>query len=524
MIGRSTVALVVVAALSLGCTTNSPLPQITPVGGTASPSGTLPAGSTSQPVDSSSPSAPIAQMPACGLLFKTEVAAAVGVSVEHSQEMSANSDVLGWLSDCVFYRHAYFDQAPLDLTLAAGDRYVELFNELRTAPETSSRSGPGDEAFVRMSNIAGLDGPLGAMFVRIGSTVIGLSLGITDVTADGGLVLAGDSARQEQILADLAGLAIQRLTQPPVESTKTCALLSIEDVAGLTGFTEPEAIDVDEHDIWGPACQFKGSGVFTDLIVAVNTQPAASEHFATCQAAGETVFGTGDEAFLDRGQCVMRVGSFFISSPLMIRSGSTVIAVAISFDGALSEFSNVDGMSAIGQLMLQHLGLNPGTPLATADPTALSHPCDLVSDDDVSSIVGVTIGAHFGRGEAENAGQAMCIYSAAEISIQPLTLTIVHGEEAVSEFGNKTVYQPDLYTIVPGIGDAALTAQYQGETDQPLVTLYVRRGDAVLTLSMGPIRQSADFLSYVAPGTPAEQLEMLRQLAGIILPRLTGTD
>lgn len=523
MIGRLTVALAAFAALGLGCTTNPP-PQITPGGATASPSGTLPAGSSSQPGTSVSPSDPIAEMPACELLFKSEVAAAVGVSVEHSQEMSASSDDLGWLSDCVFYRHPYFDQAPLDLTLAAGDRYVVLFNELRTAPETSSRPGLGDEAFVRMSTIAGLDGPLGAMFVRIGSTVIGLSLGITDVTADGGLVLAGDSARQEQILADLAGLAIQRLTQPPVESAKTCALLSVEDVAGLTGVTEPEAIDVDEHDIWGPACQFKGSGVFTDLIVAVNTQPAASENFATCQAAGESVFGLGDEAFLDRGQCVMRVGSFFISSPLMIRSGNTVIAIAISFDGALTNFSNVDGLSAIGRLMLQHLGLNPGTPLATVDPAALDQPCDLVSDGDVSSILGVTIGAHFGRGEAENAGQALCIYSVAETSIQPLTLTLVRGDEAVREFGNKTVYQPDRYTIVPGIGDAALTDQHQSETDQPLVSLYVRRGDAVLTLSMGPIRQSADLLSYVAPGTPAEQLEMLRQLAGIILPRLTPTN
>lgn len=523
MIGRLTVALAAFAVLSLGCTT-SPPPQITPGGATATPSGTLPAGSSSQPGNSSSPSAPIAPLPACGLIFKSEVAAAIGVSIEHSQEMSASSDATGWLSDCVYYRHAHFDQAPLDLTLAAGDPYVVLFDELRSAPETSSRSGLGDEAFVRMSTIAGLDGPLGAMFVRIGSTVIGLSLGITDLTDDGGLVLAGDSARQEQILADLARLAIQRLTQPPVEAAKTCALLTIADIAGLTGVTEPEATDVDEHDIWGPACQYKGSGVFIDLNVAVSTQPAATENFATCQAAGETVFGLGDEAFLDHGPCVMRVGSFFISSPLMIRSGSTVIAIAISIDGALSNFSNVDGLSAIGRLVLQHLGLNPGTPLATVDPAAFNQPCDLVSDGDVSSILGVTIGAHFGRGEAENAGQALCIYSAAEISIQPLTLTLVRGDEAVQEFGNKTLFQPDRYTTVPGIGDAALTDQYQSETDQPLVSLYVRRGDAVLTLRMGPVRQSDDFLSYVAPGTPAEQLDMLRQLAGIILPRLTPTN
>jgi hypothetical protein len=379
----------------------------------------------------------------------------------------------------------------------------------------------GDEAFLRTSTLTGLDGPLGALFVRIGNAVIGLSLGITDVSDDGGLVLPGDGAKQEQILDDLATIVITRLTKPPAESAKTCRLLSVDDVAGLAaGVALTAAEDVDDHDVWGPSCQYKSADDIVQLDLSVNTGSAAQANFEACAVGGEIALGVGDEAVRSRTVCPIKIGFRFYGDPLLVRSGDTIVEVAVNATGELGYNTTPDFAVKVARLTLERLGLDPGATPAPVAVAAVTHPCGLVSDGEVASIVGVTIDTHFERGEAENAGQALCIWTVPNSSIQPLTLTLVHGPEEVREFGNKILYSPEQYTSVPGIGDAAVSEQGQSDTDQPLVTLYVRSGDAVLTLHLGPVRQSDDFLTYVAPGTPAEQLEMLRQLAELILPQL----
>ena len=75
------------------------------------------------------------------------------------------------------------------------------------------------------------------------------------------------------------------------------------------------------------------------------------------------------------------------------------------------------------------------------------------------------------------------------------------------------------YPAVEGVGDEAYSTEYPTDSDQPLVSLFVRKGETVLELNLGGNSYSADS-KLVAPGTPAEQLTLLRGLAELILPRI----
>jgi hypothetical protein len=502
------VALVVLSAVA--CTTTpAPLPT-SPAGQTVGPSGAI-----SSPGSSATAAGPIAQKSACELIFKDEASAAIGVSIEAPQEIAANSDEGGWLSDCAYWRHGFFDQAPMDVTLASGATYLARFEDIRAEDGVSSIPGVGDEALFRLSTISGLDGPIGALFVRAGDAVIGLSLGIVDLTDSGGMVLAGDADKQQQILVDLAGIAVRRLTSPAPEAASICALIGLDQAAGIVGLPLSAAEDLDNHDAWGPSCQYKGSDGTPELFVSVNSRPTGQQNFETCKANGETVLGVGEDAFYDISACPIQVAYQYIGNPLMARSGDTVIAVGEA--GKLESQKSREVIKAVARLVLEKLGFDPGTTPRPIAADALVHPCSLVSEAEVSSAVGVAIASHT-EWSAQEGVEALCYYLTAD-NAQPLHLRLGTGQSVVREFSDYTRYGAG-YTPVDGVGDEALQFQSAGEADQPLVSLYVRSGETVLELYLGGNGESADTFKLIAPGTPAEQLEILRGLAQLILPRL----
>ena len=145
----------------------------------------------------------INKTPACELVFKAEAGDAIGTTLEATQAQDSTGDNGdGWLSECTYWRHVYFDQAPLAITLADGPTYVAQFDDLRDQPDTTSVDGLGDEGFMRISSIYGLDQPVGSYFVRLGDAVLGVALGIVDISDEGVPVLTGDATRQEQILTE----------------------------------------------------------------------------------------------------------------------------------------------------------------------------------------------------------------------------------------------------------------------------------------------------------------------------------
>lgn len=505
-------AVVLIALLlGAGCSSSPPLPQAT--AGATLPPTTLPSGASAAPasaVSSSGASVTIAQTQACKLIFNAEAAAAIGTSIETSQEQAASSDETGWFSDCVYYRHVFFDEAPLDVTLAAGDQYVSRFEDMKTEPDTSSQSNLGDDAVLRMSTIDGLDGPVGALFVRLGNAVLGLSLGIVDVADGGGVVLAGDAARQQQILTNLAGIAIARLTGPPLEPAKTCRLLSLADAAALTGDTFASAEDVDEHDALGPNCQYKGDNGRIVLLLSVNSAATAMSRFETCKQNGTPLVGAGDEAIQGRGDCGALVVNFLPLQPVvMVRSGETIITVAQASPNNNDE--SPDPGVAIARKVLLQLGLDPGITPAPTAYDVLAHACSLVSQDQVGSIIGEPI-----TNTEERSG--VCeFHSGADGLYTPLFLGISVGADAVSQFPNYK--NPDTVPLA-GVGDEAYSETFPGDDSYAAtVRIYVLSGQTVLLLFMDASKQAADG-AYLAPGTPPEQIQMLTQLAQLILPQL----
>jgi hypothetical protein len=459
--------------------------------------------------------APIAQRSACELVFKDEASAAIGVSIEAPQEIATNSDADGWLSDCAYWRHEFHDEVPIDVTLASGGVYLARFDEIRTQDGVVSLTGVGDEALFRLTTISGLDGPIGALFVRVGSTVIGLSLGIVDVTDSGGLLLAGDGNAQQQILTGLAAIAVHRLTSAAAPAAETCQLISVEQASQFTGIAISAAEELDNHDAWGPSCRYNSSDGSAELFISVNPRPTGMQNFDACKPTGEQVLGVGDDAYYDTSKCPILVGHDYVANPLMARTGNTVVAVGL---GSQVDFDRAKEIAKeIGRLVLGNLGLNPGSTPAPVAGYALDHPCSLASELEVGATVGVPIATSYER-SAVDGQEATCFYALADSNLYPLNVRLGTGQNSVREFNDEKAFEGFL--SVDGIGDEALQSQVQIDSDQPLVTLHVRSGETLLDLSLGGNGHSTETFKVIAPGTPDEQLLILRQLAELMLPRL----
>ena len=297
----------------------------------------------------------------------------------------------------------------------------------------------------------------------------------------------------------------------------------IASIAAGAGATLTTAQDDDEHDVWGPACHYGAGDQFFEIYLSVNNEPAALDHFDSCKANTQAVPGLGDEAYFDRIRgCPINVGFYFDAQPLMVKSGDTVVAVARRDSGPLDNSSSLDTLIAVARVALQRLGLNPGATLAPLNSNVLDHPCSLLSDTEVrQAITGAAIASHSEWAADQSGLNALCIYATDNYSINPLQMMLGHGQEAINGFTQDRTY--GNATPVTGLGDEAFEKASVQETDQPLVSLWVRSGETVVQLDMGPVAQSADYLSYVAPGNPDMQLGMLRQLVSLLLPRLSGS-
>ena len=509
---RTRIAALLVTLL-VGCS-----PTTTPSPATPGPV------SSSGPVPSTAATLTIARTSACSLIFKAEAADAIGVEIADTLEVSAANDETGWLSDCAYRRQIYADQTPMELTLAAGDRYVALYDDLKGQDGVSSAAGLGDEALLRMTTVPGLPGPVGSISVRIGNAVLGVALGIVGLAENGDIELAGDASTQERVLRDLATLALTRLTGPPEVSAKTCELLSAPDLSALVGLSIAAAIDADEHDVWGPACRYmdatgpNANEKWIDFWIAVSSTAAARAHADDCRASGTIVPGLGDDAFFG---CDVKIGFSFSADPLIVRTGDRVIAVGNSDIHGINGPDTRDKVIAVARALLAKLGGTSATP-PPVQGNFLAQPCALLTDAEVGSIVGAKITEHFENSADAGRTHAICQFTTGISGVDPLLVTLGQGDVALGTFNGDVKRNPNWQPLA-GLGDEAFTQQTTNETDQPLVAVTIRKGDLVLELRLGPIRQSADFLSYVAPGTPDQQITMLRQLVGLILPRILGS-
>jgi hypothetical protein len=520
MIDRRWLRPLLIASIVAACSAPAPLPQ--PTGGEGSPGPTGGAGTPGPttagviPTDSTDTSLPVAAIPqssACDLLFKADVATVVGTTVEQAQEMSANSDETGWLSDCVYWRHAFYDQAPLDLTLSSGQASQERFADIATEHGVAPLAGVGDEALIRVSTIWGLDQPLSALFVRAGGAYLGLTLGIVDVTDEGTLVVPGDSAAQQTMLVDLANIAVRRLTGPPEPVAKTCDLLSLADASAITGDPLTAVEDVDEHDVLGPTCHYNDATGKTLLLVSVNDQQVARDRFDTCQQTGQVVVGAGDASFLGRQDCAALIVDYLPLEPVLYaRSADTILTV-----GQASPHNNNDSpdpVTAVARKVLGELGLNVGT---TPAPTAFdirAHMCDVVTAAQVSSILAIPI-------TSADTGAATCQYHSGDGSFTPLWVGVALGPDAVTSFQNVGSLPKSEQVPLTGLGDQAFSETFPADSGYPsTVRVYILSGQAVVSLFMDASGMAPDGVSFVAPGTAEQQLAMLREIAEIILPQL----
>jgi hypothetical protein len=503
----------VIALLLVACT-STPVPQPTP---NASSNAVSESESASAAPGETPPQNVVAIAPvtACDLLFKDEATAALGVTIEDTQSTSSLTDEQGWDNDCLFRRHPYGDIAPLLLTLSSGQRYSDAFESLKLEEGVAPRAGIGDAALVRSSTIWGLPGQVVALYVESGGAVMELSLGVADLAADGSPVLVGSAEEQEQALVELATIATDRLTTPAGPTAETCQLLSLDEAVAMVGVPMGSAEDVDYHDAWGPACRYNGTDGNAELYVAVDTRPGAVEHFDECKTNGEAILGVGEQAFYASG-CPIQIEFDVIGNSLLARSGTTVVTIG---EGGQLEFEPGRALLVdVGRLVLQRLGQDPGAAPQPVASGALLHPCTLASNAEVAAAVGVEIANQSETAAVEDLN-AMCYYRTADED-QPLRLNLGTGQDAVRMFG----YYADnpVYQAVEGVGDEAYSTEIAVESDQPLVTLSVRRGETVLELQLGGNGYSADTFKLIAPGTPEEQLALLRGLAELILPRVFG--
>jgi hypothetical protein len=512
-------------ALASACaSTPPPNPQVTPSVPGSTSSSVAPVGSGSPAPAESGPSpVSIAPTSACSLLFEAEVAQEIGTSIASSQEWVASADESGWISDCRYFRQTILEQVPLDVNLGAGATYLANFEELKSQEGTSLLEGIGDEAVLRLSTVWGVDQPLGALFARVGDAVLGLSLGIVDVSEGGGLVLSGDATAQGKMLTDLATLAIGRLTGPPEEATRTCQLISVDEVVAMSGVALSKSQDVNEHDVWGPACHYSSADEIPQLDLAVNSGAQALANFDSCGAGARTVPGLGDAAVQTVWPCEIRIGLRFNSSPLLVRTGDTVLTVGVNAVGSLGYDGPSDLASQIAALALSRLGLGPTvTPgvLPTPTPTpagnsAVEHPCDMLTAAEVGSAIGVAVEA---RPYSYEPGT--CEYWTAGNAFEPLVLRIGTGQVAVDYFNNHLADGTNI--AVDGIGDEAWREDFDCCADYNLLGLYFRTGEVVVQLLISPIGESPDGSTDIAPGTPDEQMTWLSQWANLILSRLGG--
>jgi hypothetical protein len=472
---------------------------------------------------------------ACELLDPAEVADAMGTSIDANEDVFGTvvQDRTGWLSECIYLRLSDTFVTSLDVTVAGGPGYEPVFEDLRTGPYASPIEDLGDDAVLRLTPVWGLDQPVGSLFVRVGDTYLGLSLGIVDMTRSGALVQAGDGEAQAAILLTLARIALGRLgggsgpepePSPSPVTPRICEMLSLEDAASVIGEPLAAAEQLEENDEWGPACHYRTDDGRVLLFLGVWTGPEAVSRFDACD--GEPVLGVGESAIIGTGPgCgAVYVGSYFIEQPLVTRSGDTVVAVGAVTEetGGVNRIGSREAQVAIARQLLEHLGLDAGEAPTPLDPAILEHACSLVAEDELAGIVGATITSTVEYQPSPGYPKGGCQYSWAKDGNEGwLGLSISAGEEALEEWGSFRTWARGNKVPVEGLGDEALTEGTEMyDTDQPLVSVWVLVGDAVLLLNMGPERLP-DYTQR-APGTPEEQLAMLRQVAEVILPRLGG--
>lgn len=337
-LATSQAATLFAALLAVGCSSSPPAEEPNQITATA-PHGSPTADTTASqalPIwrpgssDTSVSPAPlaivVAARPACDLLFRNEVGSALGLSIEAADSFETTVDnSAASVSECTFRPHDYDQFAPFVLTFAVGDRYTDDFGALATTASVSTVTGLGDGGLFRLDTIWGVGEPLGVLYVRIGNAILGLTLGIQAIEEDGSLDVV-DVDRQQQILVDLARVALGRLTGPPERAAQTCALLTVAEASDLAGLPIVRANDVDAQDEWGPACHYShGSGVI-ELYVSVDAHETAAARFTECAQNSEPVLGIGDEAYHNHF-CQVPAGTRFMTTTLLARAGDTVLTI-----------------------------------------------------------------------------------------------------------------------------------------------------------------------------------------------------
>lgn len=478
------------------------------------------------------PAEPPAPMSACELFEPDEVAEVIGSLVVGAEDITGVAqDDKGWISICHFWGDPEVFLPVVAVTLASGPGYREMFDDLRVELDALPVAGIGDDAVLGMPAVWGLDQPVGSLHVRVGDTVLGVSLGIVDITHDGGLVQIGDRERQTAILMELAATGLGRMggsVEPPVELPPICDLLSLEDAGQMVGAALVASEVIAENDDWGPACHYRDADDEVLLFVGLSTGSEALTRFESCEASGQPQPGVGEAAVvsMDDDRCPsVFVGSYFIEGQLVVRSEDTVLIVAAVTEdfGSVNKEGSPEAQAAIARRLLEELGMDPGATPAPIDIGVLEHPCSLATPEEVGEVVRVPITSVMEFPGDSSSPTASCQFVAADGNAIPLYLGVTTGETALEEWGTYQTYRRGDKVPVDGLGDEALSEVVEGccDLDGPLVSMWMRVGEAVIQLDMGPVERNADYTMRTA-GTPDEQVAMLRAIAEIVLTRLQG--
>lgn len=486
-------------------------------------------GATNSSAASPASSAPLVPMSACELLDEDAIGEILGVENVFDEDAGMLQDDAGWLSTCGYRADPELAFLVLTVTLGSGPGSADAFADLRIQPDAIPVDSLGDEAVLHLPEVWGFAQPVGSLEVRTGDDLLGLSLGVVGIDHEGTLLQVGDGGVQRDVLTRLATLGLDAIRIAAAPVPPLCDLLSVDEAAALVGRDLVSAALVARNDDWGPACHYRDAAEDARLIVGVTSGPDAVARFETCAVDGRPQPGVGEAAIIGLGiRCgAVFAGTFFIEEPLLVRAGETILVVAaVTQDQpTVNQLGSPEAQVVVARRILEGLGLDPGAAPATSvpiDPGLLTEPCRLLSTDEVADILGVAITAATDQPGDATSPIAGCQYDAANGMVLPLTITLILGDAGRDEWA----YQADRSSgaqPVDGLGDGAVWAAVDNGSglDQPLVSVWVRTGDAVIRLGAGPTLDPTDF-TLRALGTPEEQLALLRSLAELLLPRLVG--
>jgi hypothetical protein len=451
----------------------------------------------------------------CALITADELKAEVGIEIPYTTP--GTSDALHRQGNCDYANDN--GELVFETVIGIGPSHAGIFNESKneTASQDATKApvaGIGDDAFQEVfgADTSDLDVRLNA---RKGDAVLELTLHNLGYDDAGNPTFAGTADQELQILARLANVSFGRLasTAPAASASSApnqsqlCNLLDAADVSAAFGTAMIAVPATDSYE--RPLCDWESPPnvpreqskyAFQIRELDPGEVDGYTPQFPTMTALPDV----GVEGYLlDADYTVPTVFTKSVGGHWLQLSGNyeSVNENLITFARkAVDRADEVLGAVA----------------LPTPPPVAVAV-CDLLSTQEVATVLGVPI-----TSALDNVDE--CDYHSLGGTTEsvPLLLGFTRGpNEAESYAAQKSSAETawEGFASVPSLGDDAYTFEYPANSGNT-VTLVVLKGDAQLRLDSGEMAHSTSSgIEWQLLGTPAEQLDMLTQLASLALAR-----